>query len=67
MCLFFPQLDKEINTKLLGEKMQEAANGFDCGSLVRLSKCLQSSNKGKHCTFWLWRSSDLNQVFGAMS
>uniref|UniRef100_A0A672MJF1 Lysosomal alpha-mannosidase n=1 Tax=Sinocyclocheilus grahami TaxID=75366 RepID=A0A672MJF1_SINGR len=46
--------------------MQEAVSGLDGGSLILLSKCLQSSNRGKHCTFWLWPSSDLNQVFGAM-
>uniref|UniRef100_A0A672MN70 Lysosomal alpha-mannosidase n=1 Tax=Sinocyclocheilus grahami TaxID=75366 RepID=A0A672MN70_SINGR len=46
--------------------MQEAVSGLDGGSLILLSKCLQSSNRGKHCTFWLWPSSDLNQVFGLL-
>uniref|UniRef100_A0A673FTU5 Lysosomal alpha-mannosidase n=1 Tax=Sinocyclocheilus rhinocerous TaxID=307959 RepID=A0A673FTU5_9TELE len=41
--------------------MQEAVSDLDGGSLILLSKCLQSSNRGKHCTFWLWPSSDLNQ------
>jgi len=43
-----------------------AVSGLDGGSLILLSKCLQSSNRGKHCTFWLWPSSDSNQVFGAV-